>query len=225
MHIQVNGVLDAAAVARIRAALAQANFVDGKATAGPAAAPRKQNQQATKATNPALAEHQQAIEAALMRNEAFRTWAMPARLAAPMFNRYEPGMFYGDHVDNAIMGAGPTTLRTDMSVTVFLSEPGEYDGGELVINSDLSGQAVKLPAGSAIVYPSDTIHRVQPVTRGVRLAAVTWVQSMIRDERQRALLAELSGLARWARNVAPESREAIQLGKVRANLMRMWSDV
>ncbi|HET7395980.1 MAG TPA: 2OG-Fe(II) oxygenase, partial [Gammaproteobacteria bacterium] len=117
------------------------------------------------------------------------------------------------------------TARADLSITIFLSEPSDYDGGELVMNSDKGGKSVKLPAGGAIIYGSSTIHEVLPVTRGTRYAAITWVQSLVREEQRREMLAELAELARWSRSVAPDSAEAMMATKTRANLMRMWAEI
>jgi PKHD-type hydroxylase len=227
MLVRVPDLLSADEVRQLRGALADASFEDGRATAGAAAAPVKRNLQAARRANVnvALAAQQQLVHDALLRSDLFRTWAMPLRIVPPTFNRYEPGMYYGDHVDNAVMSGGAGAVRSDLSVTVFLSDPGEYDGGELITHSDHGGAGVKLPAGAALIYPSNTVHRVQPVTRGVRLAAVTWVQSMVRDTERRELLAELAGLAKWARGVAADSREALALGKLRANLVRMWAEL
>jgi PKHD-type hydroxylase len=141
-----------------------------------------------------------------------------------MFNRYDEDMEYGSHVDNAIMGAD-SPLRADVSVTLFLSEPDEYEGGGLVIHSDQHGQPIKLPAGSAVVYGASSIHRVEPVTRGRRYAAVTWAQSFVRDDRRREILLDLSDLARWTSSVAPGSAEAVKAARIRANLMRMWAEL
>jgi PKHD-type hydroxylase len=133
-------------------------------------------------------------------------------------------MDYGGHVDNAIMGGGEP-MRADLSITVFLTDPADYDGGELVINSDGAPQPVKLAAGSAIVYLSTSIHKVEKVTRGSRLCGVTWAQSFVRDAGQREMLFELMQLARWARTTAPGSQEAMKVSKLRANLMRLWAEV
>ena len=223
MLFRMDGLLDATEVARIREVLKTADFVDGRATAGDAVRGVKRNLQATDADQE-LASCRKSISSALLQQEAFAQRVLPMRVMPPMFNRYDGGMEYGNHVDNAVMGVGEL-VRADVSVTVFLSEPSEYDGGGLVINSDVQGQPLRLPAGSAVVYSSTSIHRVEPVTRGSRYAAVTWVQSFVREESRREILHELAELARWARGVAPGSAEATKASKVRANLMRMWAEL
>ena len=223
MLLKIDGLLSTAEVATIRAALAGVKFEDGRATAGAAVRDVKKNLQAT-AQEKSLEEPLRIITAALLKSEAFAQHALPRRLLPPMFNRYDPGMEYGGHVDNAIMG-GADPLRADLSVTVFLSDPKDYDGGALLIHADGQPVSVKMAAGSAVVYNSTSIHRVEPVTRGSRLAAITWVQSFVREEARREMLMELTELGRWARSAAPGSVEAMKLSKVRANLMRMWSEL
>jgi len=223
MLLKIDGLLGAAEVARIREALAGATFVDGKATAGDAVRDVKNNLQAS-GQEKGLDEARQLITVALLKNETFTQRALPRRILPPMFNRYDAGMEYGGHVDNAIMG-GTEPLRADISITVFLSDPKDYDGGDLAINSDGEPHHVKLAAGSAVVYTSTTIHRVEPVTRGSRYASVIWVQSFVREEGKREILMELAEAARWARTVSPGSQEAMKLSKVRANLMRMWAEL
>jgi PKHD-type hydroxylase len=223
MLLKIEGLLSAAEVASVRAALAGATFVDGRMTAGDAVRDVKNNLQVT-ASDTKLDEARQLISVALLKNEAFTSRVLPRRILPPMFNRYDAGMEYGGHVDNAIMGGGDP-VRADVSITVYLSDPKEYDGGALVINSDGEPREVKLAAGGAVAYDSTTIHRVQPITRGSRLAAVIWAQSFVRDEGRREVLHELAEAARWARTVSPGSQEAMKLSKVRANLMRMWAEL
>ncbi len=222
MLLKIDGVLSAAEVARVREALAGVTFTDGRATAGEAVRDLKNNLQA--AHDKQLEEPRQLISVALLKNEAFTSRVLPRRLLPPLFNRYDAGMEYGGHVDNAIMGGGDP-VRADVSITVFLSDPKDYEGGALVINSDGEGREVKLAAGSAVVYNSTTIHRVEPITRGSRLAAVVWAQSFVREEGRREILQELAESARWARIVSPGSQEAMKLSKIRANLMRMWAEL
>lgn len=224
MLLKIEGLLSTAEVARIREVLGKMQFVDGRATAGDAVRDVKRNLQITE-QNKELDECRQLITAALLKVEAFNLRVLPRRMLPVMFNRYDVGMEYGSHVDNAIMG-GIDPVRADMSVTVCLSNPDEYEGGGLVINSDTESRPPFRPAaGTAVVYNSTTIHRVEPVTRGSRLAAITWVQSFVRDEARREMLLELSELARWARSVATGSTEAMKISKVRANLMRMWAEL
>ena len=223
MLFGINDVLDKAEVARIRAVLATAAFTDGRATASEVAREVKHNLQATD-RDEALDGCRRTIIDRLLQQEGFTLRVLPLRILPPMFNRYDAGMEYGSHVDNAIMGSD-SPVRADVSVTVFLSEPDEYEGGGLVIHGDRQGQPIKLPAGSVVVYGASSIHRVEPVTRGSRYAAVTWAQSLVRDERRREMLMELSELARWASSVAPGSAEAVQAARIRANLMRMWAEL
>jgi PKHD-type hydroxylase len=223
MLLKIEALLNAAELARIRQALAGVQFDDGRATAGAAVRDVKKNLQAA-GQDKQLDEPRQIITAALLRSEAFSQHALPRRFLPPMFNRYDAGMEYGSHVDNAVMGSGEP-LRADLSVTVFLNEPADYDGGALVIDSDGPAHSVKLAAGSAVVYESTTIHRVEPVVRGSRLAAVTWVQSFVRESAQREMIQSLMELGRWARNVAPGSAEAMKIAKLRSNLMRMWAEL
>jgi PKHD-type hydroxylase len=224
MILSIAGVLQPAELTRLDEGLAQAKFVDGRLTAHGAAARAKNNRQASP-ENPGLDALQRLVLGALQRSEAFNGFALPLRLMPPMFNRYEPGMSYGDHVDRAVMSGGPAPVRTDLALTLFLSEPDAYDGGELVVSSDFGPQRVKLARGSAVLYPASTLHRVEPVTRGVRLAAVTWVQSMVREHERRQLLAELGQIRRWVEQQSPDAAEGLRLQKIRAQLLRWWADV
>jgi len=223
MLLTIEGLLGAEDVARLRALLKDAKFDDGKLTAGVAVRDIKNNLQ-TVAVDKSVEEPRALLSTALVNNDMLSRYALPRRILTPMFNRYDAGMEYGGHVDNAIMGGGDP-LRADLSVTVFLTAPVDYDGGELVIHSDGAAQAVKLPAGSAVVYPSTSIHKVNKITRGSRLAGVTWIQSFVRDAAQRETLFDLMQLAAWSRSVAPGSPEAMKISKIRSNLMRMWAEV
>ena len=223
MLMKIDGILNGAELVRLREQLKDVKFDDGKISAGATVREVKNNLQ-TLPVDKALDEPRAALTAALLRHELFNQYVLPHRVMPAMFNRYDTGMDYGSHVDNAIMGVGEQ-LRVDVSVTVFLTDPADYDGGELVIHSDGVAQAVKFPAGSAVVYDSDTLHKVQPVTRGSRLCGVTWVQSLVRDSARREMLFELMQLARWARGTAPGSPEAMKIAKVRTNLMRLWAEV
>jgi len=223
MLLKIDGLLNAAEVAKLRTQLAHVKFDDGKTTAGAAVRDVKNNLQ-TQPTDKALDEPRLTVMAAILRNEAFNQYVLPRRLLPVMFNRYDTGMDYGGHVDNAIMGGGEP-MRADLSITVFLTDPADYDGGELMIHSDGEPQSVKLAAGSAVVYLSTSIHKVAKITRGSRLAGVTWAQSFVRDAGQREMLHELMQLARWARTTAPGSQEAMKVAKLRANLMRLWAEV
>lgn len=222
MLLKIDGLLTAAEVVKLRAQLKDVKFDDGKASAGPAVREVKNNLQSV-ALDKALDEPRQALTAALLKHELFNQYVLPRRVMPVMFNRYDSGMDYGGHVDNAIMG-GAEPLRADVSVTVFLTDPADYDGGELVIDADGPAQAVKLAAGSAVIYSSDSIHKVEKVTRGSRLCGISWAQSFVREPARREMLFELMQLARWARSTAPGSPEAMKVSKIRANLMRMWAE-
>ncbi|MGH8400740.1 MAG: Fe2+-dependent dioxygenase [Gammaproteobacteria bacterium] len=218
----IDKVLTSPQVKQIREVLEQSRFEDGKATAGALIRKTKNNLQAD--TNEgALATAAQTVLTALVGNEAFREHAIPRRILPPFFNRYDTGMYYGNHVDNAIMG-GNEPMRADISISVFLSDPGDYDGGELLIGGDNGTVSVKPGSGSAVIYSSSTIHRVAPVTRGTRYAAISWVQSLVREYEQRAILSELSELGRWAHQSSPGSPEPVRITRLRVNLMRMWAE-
>lgn len=214
-----NSVLTPSELLRLQTLLATATFEDGTSTAGSAARNVKHNLQAVGA-QPGLDEARGVVMEALSRNEEFREYAFPLRLVPPLFSRYEPGMRYGEHTDNALMG----NVRTDLAMTLFLVPPEDYDGGELVVDVDRYPRLVKLGAGCAVVYLATSLHRVDPVTRGRRLAAVSWIQSIVRDPAHREILADLGVTLRFIRAGAPNTRETLALAKARANLLRMWSD-
>lgn len=191
MNYQIISVLDPAQVGQILQALAKLPFVDGKATASRIAQAVKNNLQADR-ENAGITELESQVSRALAANGDFQSFAFPRRMRSPIFGRYEPGMNYGAHVDGSIMYENGVPLRADLAVTLFLSEPDSYDGGELVIQMPSGGEEeIKLAAGEAIVYPANTVHRVAPVTRGTRMVAVTWVQTAVQDERMRVLLGDL----------------------------------
>ncbi|MFY0309960.1 Fe2+-dependent dioxygenase [Leisingera sp. D0M16] len=196
-------------------------FVDGKKTAGKRAARVKKNEQIGDSDLSAKKDLQAMVVKALKSNSRFQRFALPAKIATPLISRYRSGMEYGLHVDNATMAEG--SIRTDLSVTVFLNDAEEYEGGELEIFSGFGPVKVKLAAGSAVVYPSSTLHRVLPVTRGERLAAVTWVESQIRDPARREILYDMG----WARNRLekdmPEAEETDRANRAYTNLLRMWT--
>ena len=186
MQIVIGNVLSTEELRRVRAALARARFVDGAATAGFAARLVKNNRQA-EASDRSLGTIRKLVAERVLANEVFRLAVRPKALSPLLFSRYQKGMRYGSHVDDALMDG----MRTDVSFTLFLSAPESYDGGELVIESAAGEDAFKLGPGSVLTYPSTTLHRVAPVTRGQRLAAVGWVRSYIRDPAHRELLFEL----------------------------------
>lgn len=221
-------VLDAAKVRALRSALDAAGsaWVDGRATAGHQGAQVKRNLQI--AEDSAIArELGGPILAALERNRLFISAALPNRVYPPMFNRYEGEMHFGSHVDGAVRMVPGTgiKMRTDLSATLFLSAPEEYDGGELLIEDVYGTQKVKLPAGHMVLYPATSLHRVTPVTRGVRLASFFWVQSLVKDDARRALLFDLDmSIVRLTRD-APGHESLTTLTACYHNLLRMWSEV
>jgi len=203
--------------------LAGGKFIDGKLTAGGPAREVKNNLQVER-LGPELTDIDQIILAALGRSQALQSFAFAKRILLPLFNRYENGMEYGAHVDAAVMGKGADQIRTDLSMTVFLSDPASYDGGELALQTPLGEEEIKLEAGEAVVYPSTTVHRVTPVTRGVRLAAVTWIQSSVPDERLRAILFDLGNAMRKADESGDQELRTL-LHKSYNNLLRHALDV
>jgi PKHD-type hydroxylase len=215
-------VLPAQDLARLRETVDRLEFVDGLATAGWHAREVKRNQQAR--NGPQTVECQRLVEQALRAHPVFGLATRPRRIAPVLFSRYEPGMTYGDHVDDAVMGADPP-LRSDIAFTLFLSEPQDCEGGELVIDSSAGEQSFKLAAGCAVVYPASTVHRVSPVTRGHRLAAVSWVQSLVRDPAQREILFDMDTARRAIFAREGKSREFDLLSKSVANLLRMWAEI
>lgn len=222
MLFEIPNLLDAKQVREIRELLANAPFVDGRQTAGAGSNYQKNNLQA----DPADATVQQAqkiVQQILERHPKFRTLAVPRRVRPVTFNRYGEGMYYRDHSDHSILPGRPP-VRGDLSMTLFLSDPESYQGGELVINSDgLEAVKMKRPAGHAIIYDACTMHRVNTVISGERLGAVTSIESMISDGHARDLLGELAQLTRWVQDKAPQSPEERRANKIYANLLRMWS--
>jgi PKHD-type hydroxylase len=222
MLLQVPQVLHADEVRRARELLDAAEWIDGRVTAGHQSARAKDNEQVPE-RHPAAREVGEMIVAALARNALFHAAALPLHVFPPLFNRYSGGQAFGSHVDNAVrrVPGTPNQIRTDISATLFLSEPGDYDGGELVVEDTYGVQSVKLAAGSMVLYPATSLHHVRPVTRGARIASFFWVQSMVRDDAQRTLLLDLD----LAIQRLGEHPSAVQLTGVYHNLLRMWADV
>lgn len=218
MQIVIGDVLSAAEVADARAVLGAARFADGRATAGWAARRVKDNEQAE--GDMAVDALRETIEARLHAHALFALATRPKIILGPMFSRYTAGHAYGAHVDDAMIDG----VRTDVSFTLFLAEPDSYDGGELVIDSAAGEEAVKLPAGSLIAYPSTALHRVAPVTRGTRLAAVGWVRSLVRDAHRREILFDLETARRRLYDRHGASADFDLLSKCAANLMRLWCE-
>jgi PKHD-type hydroxylase len=226
MLLAVPDVLTKAQVAEARERLEQGEWVDGRVTAGHQSARAKNNQQLREGSQGA-ARLGESILAALQQNPLFVSAALPLRVFPPLFNRYAGGQSFGTHVDNAVrqVPGTPHRLRTDLSATLFFSEPDEYDGGELVIEDAYGVHSVKLPAGHLILYPATSLHHVRAVTRGARLASFFWIQSMVRDDGQRTLLFDLDSAARRLAHDHPDHPSAVQLTGVYHNLLRRWADL
>lgn len=228
MLIHIPGVLDREQVAAMRRALDAAEWVDGRETVGPQGAQVKRNLQLAE-DSPLRRKLGAQVLAALARNPLYFAAVLPLRTLPPRFNRYEGGGEYGFHVDGSVMAmaAAPgqaASLRSDVSCTLFLAEPDEYDGGELVIDDTYGQHEVKLPAGDLIVYPSSSLHRVAPVTRGARLAAFFWVQSLVRDQQKRQMLLELDTSIQQLTRDGADRGALLRLTGVYHNLLRRWSE-
>ena len=209
----IRKVLSAAELELVRGRLAAATWVDGLASAGQQAGRVKNNRQLA-VGSPDATELGELVKKALLGHEHFAPLALPRRMSPPLFSRYEVGMEYGPHTDDAVRARDG--LRTDLAATLFLSELSEYDGGELVVLNS----PVKLPAGDLVLYPATTVHRVAPVTRGARLAVVFWVQSLIRSHEQREILLSLHGVL----TALGEHPQALPLASVQQNLLRLWAE-
>jgi PKHD-type hydroxylase len=226
MLIAIPDVLDADGVARLRALIDAADWVDGNVTSGPQAALAKRNQQLPEDA-PATREAGAMVLDALGRSPLFFAAALPLKVFPPLFNRYAGGQDFGLHVDNAIRIQRGTDfrIRSDLSATLFLEDPQAYDGGELVIEDQFGPQTVKLPAGHLVLYPASSLHRVTPVTRGVRTASFFWLQSMVRDDGERRTLFELDGAIQSVAATQGQGDPAVvRLTGIYHNLLRRWAD-
>jgi PKHD-type hydroxylase len=226
MLLQIPDVLTPEQVTHARRLLDQAVWIDGRVTAGHQSARAKDNMQLPE-THPVSRELGELIVQSLQQNPLFISAALPLKVFPPLFNRYCGGQSFGNHVDNAIRqvaGSG-ARIRTDLSATLFLADPEEYDGGELLIEDTYGVHGVKLPAGHMVLYPSTSLHNVQPVTRGARIASFFWLQSMIRDDGQRTLLFDLDTAIQRLTVDLPDHPAAVQLTAVYHNLLRRWADV
>lgn len=228
MLLNIPDVLNAEQVASALALLRSADWADGRITAGYQSAKAKDNAQLPE-TSPVAKELGAVVLEALSRNSTFFSAALPRRIYPPLFNRYEGGQSFGFHVDNAVRydrsRGGADAVRTDLSATLFLSRPEDYDGGELIIEDTYGTQSIKLPAGHMVLYPGTSLHRVTPVTRGARLASFFWIQSMVRDDGQRRLMFELDLSIRRLTQELPDHAALVQLTGVYHNLLRQWTEV
>jgi PKHD-type hydroxylase len=226
MLLHVPDVLSADQVSACRKALADAAWTDGRVTAGHQSIRVKDNLQLPEDA-PAARELGALVLAALERNPLFLSAALPAKIFPPLFNCYRTGQSFGVHVDNAVrqFRGSSFRIRTDLSVTLFLSAPEEYDGGELLIEDTYGPQRVKLPAGHLILYPASSLHNVEPITRGARIASFFWVQSMVRDDSERALLFDLDSSIQRLGVTRPDDPTLVQLTGVYHNLLRRWAEL
>lgn len=226
MMLHVPGVLTAEQVHRMRTALDGSTWVDGRETVGPQGALVKNNRQLAERSALGLQLGQTILEA-LAHNSLFFSAALPLRFVPPLFNRYEGGETYGLHIDGSVRSVPGThlQLRTDLSCTLFLCEPQDYDGGELEVVDTYGTHEVKLPAGDLILYPSSSLHRVQPVTRGARVCSFFWLQSMVRDVGRRTLLFDMDQAIQKLRARLGDCDETLALSGHYHNLLRMWSEV
>jgi len=225
MMLHIPSILSREQVAAMRRRMEAGEWVDGRATVGEQGAQVKQNRQLA-ADSPLALELGREILAALERQPMFFAAALPLRTIPPLFNRYSGGEHYGDHIDGALrrLPSG-AWLRTDISSTLFLSDPEEYEGGELVVADAYGTHEVKLPAGDLILYPSTSVHHVEPVTRGERICSFFWTQSMVRDDAQRGMLLELDQTIQRLRARVGDCEETVSLTGHYHNLLRQWSTV
>ncbi len=223
MLLQIPNVVPKDKLTVIRTILANSNFVDGKLSAGMAAEKVKKNEELASDTRE-LQQLNNLVMGSLVQHPVYQSATLPIKIASPFFARYRPGMTYGDHVDDPVMGPPQGRYRSDVSTTVFLNEPDNYEGGELVIRTSFGDQQIKLPAGYAVVYPSSSLHHVAEVTSGERLVAVTWAQSMVRDAARRELLYELNQARESLLRQRPEDDETKRVDVAYVNLIRMWAE-
>lgn len=227
MILSIPNLLDRETVAAMRKRLdaSDAPWVDGRVSAGYSGLPVKLNQQIDEVSRLA-AEAGDQILAVLERNPLFISFALPNQVYPPMFNRYGEGMTFGNHVDGAvrISPANGRKMRTDLSITLFLADPSEYDGGELMIEDTYGVHEVKLPAGDAIVYPASSLHRVSPVTRGVRVASFFWIQSLVRDDAKRMILFDMDTAIQRLNVTSGDEAARRTLVGCYHNLLRQWSE-
>ena len=226
MMLHIPEILTRDQVAQMRHALDAAEWCDGRATVGPQGAQVKQNRQLPETSALAL-ELGGVVLAALATHALYISAALPLRTVPPLFNSYTGGEHYGFHVDGSVRNVPGSALplRTDLSCTLFLADPDEYDGGELVVNDTYGAHEVKLPAGDLILYPSSSVHKVEPVTRGVRVCSFFWVQSMVRDDARRAMLTELDQTIQRLRMRVGDGDDVVALTSHYHNLLRMWAEL
>ena len=224
MLLHIPDILGREQVVQLRAALDAADWTDGRETVGTQGAQVKRNRQLPDAS-PLRRQLGEVVLAALAKSPLYHAATLPLRTLPPRFNRYEGGGEYGMHVDGSVMALpNGEQLRSDISCTLFLSDPDEYDGGELIVSDTYGEHEVKLPAGDAIIYPSSSLHRVQPVTRGARVAVFFWVQSLVRDDGRRRLLYELDASIQRLVATGADHDAVLQLTGTYHNLLRQWAE-
>lgn len=226
MMLAVPDLLDKAAVQRLRGLVDAGEWVDGNVTSGHQSALAKKNQQLSEESAAAKEAGRLVLEA-LGRSPLFIAAALPLKIYPPLFNRYQGGEQFGTHIDNAIRirRGSEFRIRSDLSATLFLAEPEDYDGGELVVEDNLGVHSVKLPAGHLILYPASSLHRVEPVTRGARVASFFWIQSMVREDAARTMLFDLDQTVQGlAGRLGHDDREVVRLTGLYHNLLRRWAD-
>lgn len=223
MLVRIPSVLSHEVLLKVREIIDSEKFVDGKLSAGIAAG-RVKNNEEIDVQSPRLAQLNNLVMGSLVQHPVYRAAVLPLKVAAPYYARYQAGMSYGDHIDDPIMQA-EAPYRSDVSITIFLNDPADYDGGELVVRTTFGDKEVKLPAGDAIVYPSSSIHHVNEVTQGIRLVAVTWIQSMVRDPSKREILYDLYQARESMLASTPEDDITKKIDHSYVNLVRMWSEV
>jgi PKHD-type hydroxylase len=223
MLIKIPDMLDSTQLAALQSVLHQCKFTDGKLSAGLNAKKHKTNEELI-ATEDQLDALNSVVMTQLVQHPIYLSSALPAKISLPIYARYTSGMSYGSHIDDPVMGGPSQRYRSDISITVFLSNPDDYDGGELCIETSFGKNEIKLPAGHAVLYPSSSRHAVNPVTRGERLVAITWVQSMVRSAEQRQILFQLSQARDQLRSQSENSAYQ-QIDDSYTNLVRMWAEV
>jgi PKHD-type hydroxylase len=225
MLLAIPEVLNAVQIAQARLILDAAEWIDGKVTAGHQSARAKDNQQLAEGS-PAARQVGEMILTALAQNALFISAALPKHVFPPLFNRYRGGQSFGTHIDNAIRQVPGTAhrIRTDLSCTLFLAGPEEYDGGELVVEDTYGTHSVKLPAGSMVLYPATSLHHVRPVTGGTRIASFFWIESMVREDAERTLLFDLDMAIQRISRDAPDHPSNVQFTGIYHNLLRRWAD-
>ena len=224
MMLHIPNVLTPEQVARCKEVMTKAAWVDGNVTAGHQSGKVKFNLQLPEQSAEAR-DLGDMVRTALLRNPLFMSAVLPKQVFPPLFNRYDPGMTFGNHVDNAVRSGNGARIRTDVSSTLFISSPEDYDGGELIVEDTYGAHSVKLPAGDMIVYPGTSLHNVTPITRGSRVASFFWTQSLIRDDAKRALLFDLDTSIRQLTVDHPEHASVVSLTSTYHNLLRHWAEV